>query len=293
MTTLGEALVGGLLGVGAIVLISSRTPADSGMVDLPGIVEALNAADVRAKVAGDVIAMPFAEGKPVKAGDVLALLDVRHYQDAVDRAEATLASDQATLNRLRLALDRAQPLVTSGQVAKEQIVDEQSAVAQAEAAVKVDQADVERARNRLNDTKVTAPFDGIAGLREVDVGDRVQADDPHGIVVVRQVDPVSVIFGLPVDRLPEVRSALAEGPLPLEAWDRRYQKLLGVGSLDAIDNRVDEASRMVRLKGIFPNAELQLWPGNSVRVRLRLTQERDRVALLPTAAAASVQPPEF
>jgi multidrug efflux system membrane fusion protein len=172
-------------------------------VDVVGTVQALNATDVRAKIAGEIIQIPFAEGKPLKKGDLIAVLDARPYEDALERAEATLASDQANLERQqhKLILDRDGLPAASGHVAKQQLEEQESTVAQARAALKVGQAELDSARTLLGSRKITAPFDGVAGLREVDIGNPVQPNDAHGIVVVKQIQSINAVFSLPLGDL--------------------------------------------------------------------------------------------
>ena len=297
MKALSEAIVGGVLALGGIALLAVRGPYLVDVIDLGGTVQAYQAADVRPQVAGRIIQIAFAEGQQLKKGDLIAVLEARPYEDALERAQATLANDRAILERQQLILDRDMLLAANGDITMQLLKEHESTVAQAEATLKADQAALDSARTRLEYTKITAPFDGIAGLREVDVGNLVYPTDAHGIVLMTQVQPISVVFTLPSWRLHEVQAALGKGPLVADAWDERNQQLLDTGTLQAIDNQVnqpsglDQASGVIRLKGVFQNSRLLLWPGSVVHVHLWLDTRNDAAAVpSATAEGASSRP---
>jgi len=238
-----------------------------------GTVTALNTATVRSQVTGMIVSEPFKEGQFVKKGDLLALIDPRTFQAQLDEAEAALARDQAHLENGQINLSRYVPLAQRGFTPEQQVATQQAMVAQEQATVADDQAAVEYAKTELSYTRLVAPFDGVTGIRLLDVGNIIQptngaASYTTGVVVVTQLQPISVIFTLPMDDISEVHAALAKGPLKTIAFSQDGKTELDTGELLLVDNQADPNSGTVRLKAIFPNEKRQLWPGTFVNVRL-------------------------
>jgi membrane fusion protein, multidrug efflux system len=250
-----------------------------------GTVMALNSATIHSQITGLLISVDFQEGQAVKKGDVLAKIDPRTYQAQLDQAEATLAHDQTHLHNAQLNLQRYATLVTRDAVARQQLDDQQAAVDELEAQIKGDQAAVDNAKAQLSYTSLAAPFDGITGIRLLDVGNIIHppsssstaqsgATDPNALVVVAQVQPISVIFNLAAASIPEIQSAMASGPLEATAYSQDGKTKLDTGKLAAVNNQADPATGTVQLKAIFPNPHRQLWPGTFVNVWLVLSTQQ-------------------
>jgi multidrug efflux system membrane fusion protein len=248
-----------------------------------GTTRALNTVTVRPQVEGKLISVTFKEGQDVRRGDVLAKIDPATYKAQLDQATAKKAQDEATLANARMDLERYTRLAASNAGPKQQADTQRATVAQLEAQVRSDQAAIDNAQTYLNWTTITAPLDGRTGLRLVDEGNIVRAGDATGIVVITQIKPISVLFNLPQQQLPQVNRALARGPLQVETVGLDNKTVLDRGTLQVVDNQVDPATGTVRLKAEFPNPELQLWPGQFVNVRL-LIETLPQVVVVPTAA---------
>jgi multidrug efflux system membrane fusion protein len=235
-----------------------------------GTVTPLNTATIRTQVQGTLVSVDFVEGQEVKRGDPLAKIDPRVYEAQVDQAEAALARDQASLKNARTNLARTQPLADRG-FATQQLLDTQtSEVSQGEGTIALDKAALEAAQTQLSFTTITAPFDGVTGIRRIDPGNIVQPSDANGLVVLTQIEPIGVIFTLPSTEIPDVRKAIASGEASVDAYDGQNRKQLDHGSLMLIDNQVDSSTGTVRLKASFPNAKKNLWPGSFVNVHLTI-----------------------
>jgi membrane fusion protein, multidrug efflux system len=252
-------------------------------IDGVGTTRALNTVTVRPQVDGKLISVLFREGQDVKRGDVLARIDPTTYQALYDQAVAKKAQDEATLANARIDLERYTTLSASNSIARQQLDTQRATVAQLEALVKLDQAVIDNAAAILNYTTITAPLDGRTGIRQVDEGNIVRASDATGIVVLTQIRPMSVFFTLPQQQVAEVNRAFAKGALTVEALAADNKTVTDRGTLQVVDNQVDPSTGTVRLKAEFPNAEVQLWPGQFVNVRLLLDTLR-QVVVVPTAA---------
>lgn len=248
-----------------------------------GTARALNMVTVRPQVDGQLLKIHFREGEDVKRGAVLAEIDPRTYRAQLDQALAKKAQDEAQLANARLDLERYERLAQSNAASKQQAGAARATVAQLTALVQADQAAIDNARTILDHTRVVAPIDGRTGLRMIDEGNLVRASDTTGIVTITQVKPIAVMFNLPQQQLAEVNKAFAQGPLPVEALGPDGRKAIDRGRLAVVDNLVDSTTGTVRLKAEFPNADLQLWPGQFVNVRLLLATLRE-VVTVPTAA---------
>ncbi len=247
-----------------------------------GTVTPLNTVTVRSRASGELVKIHFTEGQLVQAGELLAEIDPRAYQAALEQAEGQLARDQAQLDDARLDLARYQNAEVA--VTQQQIDTAKATVAELAGAVRADQGAADNDRLQLSYCQITAPIAGRAGLKLVDQGNLIQTTDTTGIVVLTQEQPISVVFSLPEDNLPELRSALAAGrTLPVQAYDRAQKNLLATGTLIAIDNQIDSTTGTVRLRALFPNDDHGLFPNQFVNARLLIDLQQG-VILVPNSA---------
>ena len=246
-----------------------------------GTVQAYNSAAVHAQVGGRLIAIDFAEGQNVKKDDVLARIDPATYQAVYDQAVARKAMDEAVLANARNDLRRYEELEKSNYGSVKQADTQRALVAQTEAQIRQDQAQIDGAKTNLDLTTIRAPFDGRAGIRALDIGNLVTPGDADAIVVIAQLQPVSVLFTLPEPFVGDLVQAKSAGQVDLTA--SVGGKTVGEGTLEVIDNRIDQSTGTVRLKGTFPNAKLSLWPGQFVNIRLHL-RTLPGATVVPSAA---------
>ncbi|MBL0140522.1 MAG: MdtA/MuxA family multidrug efflux RND transporter periplasmic adaptor subunit [Betaproteobacteria bacterium] len=249
-----------------------------------GTVTALRTVTVKPRVDGPLLSLNFVEGRDAKAGDVLAVIDPAPYQVALSQSEGQLARDQALLQNARLDYERYKTLLAQDSIAKQLVDGQEALVRQYEGTVKVDQAQVDNAKLLLSWTRVTAPVSGRLGLRVVDAGNIVRASDANGLVVITQVDPITVLFSIPQDNLPRVLARLATGErLAVEAWDRDQKQKLATGTLLTSDNQVDVTTGTVRMRAQFANADRRLFPNQFVNVRM-VVDTREGAIVVPSAA---------
>src|SRR6516162_10373956 len=267
------------------VLAATVTRADVPVyLDAVGTIKALNTVTVRPQVDGRLLSVNFKEGDDVKKGDVLALIDPVIYQAQLDQAVAKKAQDEAQLANSRIDLERYEKLAATAAINKQQADTQRALVAQNVALVKADQAAIDNARATLGYTTITAPLDGRTGIRMVDEGNYVRAADAtSAIVVITQLRPISALFNLPQQELPQLNAAVAKGPLTVEAQRSDTDEVIDRGVLRVVDNQVDQTTGTVKLKAEFPNANLQLWPGQFVNIRLLIDTLRG-VIVVPSAA---------
>jgi membrane fusion protein, multidrug efflux system len=314
LTTLAVALV-----AGGIVLYSRRgrdqAPASAPLQPVPviattvqehdvpivltglGTVTALNTAAVRSQITGLLVSVDFKEGQLVKKGDLLAQIDPRTFQAQLDEAEATLAHDQVHLKNGEVNLQRFNELVKQDSVAVQMRDNQQAAVDELNAQIKNDQSAVEFAKTQLSYTRLVAPFDGVAGFRLLDVGNvmtpprstaatatataTAQSNQTGSdtLVVVTQLQPVSVIFTLATTNIAEVQDAMAKGPLQAIAFSQDGRTQLDTGSLLVVNNQADPGSGTIQLKAEFPNPQHHLWPGEFVNVQLVISTQHNGLTI--------------
>ena len=248
-----------------------------------GTVEALNTASIQSQVIGVLEQVYFTEGQTVKKGDVLAKIDPRLYAAALRQAQGQLAKDTALHAQAESDLARFQKLSTEDSIALQQVADQQFLVAQDAAAMETDQGLINTDQTNLDYTTLRAPFDGVTGLLQVQIGNLIQPSNTTGIVVLTQVQPISVVFILPNADIASVQEAMARGQVQATVYDQSGSKQLDVGTLLAVNNQAAPTSGTVQLKAIFPNEHRQLWPGTFVNVELTTSVVKNALTV-PTNA---------
>ena len=266
-----------------VLAIDARVADVPVYIDGVGTARALNTVTVRAQVEGKLMAVLFTEGQDVPKGFLLAKIDPTTYQAQYDQATAKKAQDEALLANAKLDLERYIRLAASNAVNKQQVDTTRSLVNQLEAQVRSDQAAADNTKAILAYTDIVAPIAGRTGLRLVDEGNIVRALDATGIVMITQMKPITVLFNLPQQDLPEINRGMAEGALPIDAIGPDGKTVADKGKVMVVDNQIDQTTGTVKLKAEFPNDKLQLWPGQFVNVRLLIDTLR-QVVVVPTAA---------
>jgi multidrug efflux system membrane fusion protein len=273
-------------------------------IDALGTAIPLNTVLVRSRVDGELMRVHFREGQDVKAGDLLAEIDPRPFAVQLAQARGKLARDEALLKNAQTDLERYQTLWSQDSISRQELDTQQALVHQYDGAVQSDRGEVQSAELQLTYAKITAPVSGRVGLRQVDAGNIVHANDSKGLLLITQVDPISVVFSVPEDRIGIIaRRSAGNAELVVEAWDRERLHKLGVGRLDSVDNQIDLATGTVKLKAVFssnsssdanrigagktgdsdPLVVPALFPNQFVNVRLRVDTVRD-ATLIPIDA---------
>lgn len=254
------------------------------VVSALGTVTAYNTATVKPRVDGQLVKINFRDGQQVKTGDVLAEIDPRPFQIALDQTHGQLLKDQALLSAAQVDLERYRALLAKDSIAKQQVDTQEALVRQYKGTVEADKALEDNARLQLAFTRVTAPAPGRLGLRQVDVGNMVRSSDTTGLVVITQTQPINVVFAIPSESIGDIVNRVQSGAgLVVEAWSRDGKTLLTEGKLSSIDNQIDVATGTVKLKAEFANKDNSLFPNQFINARLKV-ETRQNAVLLPLAA---------
>lgn len=257
--------------LGPVPVVVSKVTRSSIPVYLNGLgnVTAFYTVSVKSRVDGQIMKLDFNEGDLVHQGQLLIEIDPRPYQVQLELAEGTLARDQAMLNNAKLDLQRYQTLLAQDAIPKQQLDTQTALVAQFEGNIKQDTANIDSAKLNLTYAKVTAPITGVVGLRQVDPGNIVHASDANGMIVITQLQPISVLFTIPEDNLPQVTQKLRAGAkLPVDAYNRDNSKKIASGMLVTLDNQIDNTTGTSKLKAVFNNTDNALFPQQFVNIRL-------------------------
>ncbi len=256
-----------------------------------GTVQPFQSVLIRARVDGTLDKVVFTEGQDVKQGDLLASIDPRPYQAVLDQAVAKKAADIAMLSNAKRDLVRYSDLAKSEFASRQSVDTQQASVSQTTATTQADDAAIAAAKLNLDFTRITSPIDGRAGLRLVDAGNLIHANDANGLVTINQIHPIAVYFTLPQDMFPTVQDAMhAAGttPLPTSAFGGDDKRQLATGTLLTMDNAIDTSTGTIKLKAAFPNTDDRLWPGQFVNVHLQLSTAKNAVTVPSSAVQHGV-----
>ncbi len=267
-----------------VVAVETKKIAFNVYISGLGSVTPLNTVTVRTRVDGQLMEVLYREGQIVNNDELLAKIDPRPFEVQLTQAEGQMARDVAQLKNARLDLERYRVLWQQDSVSKQQLDTQEALVHQLEGAIKTDQGQIDSAKLNLVYCQITAPASGRIGLRLVDPGNIVHVSDTNGLVVITQLQPITVIFPIPEDSLPQVLARLKTGErLPVDAYDREMKQKLAAGSLLTVDNQIDPATGTVRLKAIFPNEKNELFPNQFVNARLLVEVKRESI-VVPASA---------
>ena len=269
-------------GVPVTVAVASRQDIPIYLTGI-GTVQASYTVEIHAKVDGELQEVLFTEGQHVRKGDVLAKIDPRLFQAALDQANGKRAQDAAMLVAAEKDLTRSTTLASKNFDTQQNVDQQQAKVAQLKASMAADAGAVETAQTQLDYTTIIAPSDGRIGIRLVDPGNFVRASDPRSIATLVLTQPSAVVFTLPATGLDDVRAAMNRGPVEVTAFDQDNRVALSTGKLLLIDNMIDQATATIRLKAMFANQDDALWPGEFVNARLLVDTRRNALAV-PAAA---------
>lgn len=281
----------------AVSVPASAVPVIAGKVashDVPiylrgvGTVIAYNNVVVHSLISGPITKITFTQGQTVKKGDLLAQIDPDPYQAQIDQITATRDRDQAQLVNAQANLDRYTPLLAKGFATSQLVATQKAEVIQLQATIKADEALLQAEQINLSYTRLTSPIDGVTGIRQIDEGNIIHPTDTFGLVDVAQVQPISLIFTLPEETLPQIQKQMAKGQLTVFAYSQDDKTKLDEGKLLLLDNQIVQTTGTIRLRATFPNAGNQLWPGALVNVRLLLDT---RTGGLTVAGSAVQQGP--
>jgi multidrug efflux system membrane fusion protein len=263
------------------------------MLNELGTVTSLDTVTVQTQISGTLQEIGFTEGQVVKKGDFLAQIDPRPYQAALEQAQGTLAKDQGSLAQAQTDLKRFQTLGRQDSIAQQQVDDQRFLVQQLTGTVQTDQGSVDAAKVNLAYCHIISPIDGQVGLRLIDLGNYVQTSSTTGLVVIAQIQPISVIFAVPEDSLPDIIQRLRAGAsLQVEAYDRANTKLLATGTLSALDSQISTTTGTLNLRATFANPDEMLYPNQFVNARLLVNTMQDAVRV-PVPAVQRGEPGTF
>lgn len=271
--TAGPAAGGRFGGGGPMPVVSATARSGDMPITLIGLgtVTPLATVTVQSQISGQIMHIAFKEGQTVKAGDALIQIDPRPYEVALEQAQGALIRDKALLANAHLDLDRYQTLFSQDSIAEQQLATQKSLVAQDEGAVKTDQGQIDAAKLNLTYCHIVSPIAGRIGLQQVNVGNYVTPNEPNGLVVVTQLQPITVVFTLPEDEIPPLLKQLHAGAtLPVIAYDKGITHQLASGSLQSVDSQIDTTTGTIKLKAVFPNTDESLFPQQFVNVVLLL-----------------------
>lgn len=264
---------GRFAGGGPMPVVSAQARSGDMPITLIGLgtVTPLATVTVQSQISGQIMKISFKEGQTVKANDPLMLIDPRPYDVALEQAEGALVRDKALLANAKVDLDRYQTLFSQDSIAEQQLATQKSLVAQDEGNVKTDQGQIDAAKLNLTYCHIVSPISGRVGLQQVTLGNYVTPAEPNGLVVVTQLQPITVVFTLPEDDIPPLLKRMQSGvTLPVTAYDRTNTQVLATGTLQSIDSQIDNTTGTLKLKAIFPNADQSLFPQQFVNVVLLL-----------------------
>jgi len=271
----------------AIPVVASKVSAKNLPIYRRGIgtVTAYNTNVVRSQIQGQIIAIDFTEGQTVKAGQLLAQIDPRPYQAQIEQLTANRERDQANLTNAEANLSRYNQLGAKGYATPQMMETQSSQVAQLKATVQADQAQIDQANVQLSYTRLTSAISGITGVRRIDIGNVIHPDDPNGLVVVTQIEPISLLFNLPQADLPTIQEQSAKGPLAVIAYSQDDKVKLGEGKLLLVNNEIAGTTGTIQLKAEFPNSDHRLWPGQLVNAHILIDTRANAI----TVAGSAVQ----
>jgi len=279
----GAGKKGKMVPVIPVVAAKARTGNIGVYITGLGAVTPISTVTVKSRVDGQLMSVHFEEGQLVKKGDLIAEIDPRPYQVQLEQAEGQLARDEAQLADAKVNLDRYEALWKEKVIPKQQLDTQRASVGQFDGTIAADKATIDNAKLQLTYAKITAPITGKVGLRLVDPGNIVHATDSNGLLVITQIQPISVIFTIAEDQLPVVMKKMRAGKLRVDAYDRDMKAKIATGVLTTLDNQIDQTTGTLRLRATFDNEDNALFPNQFVNARL-LVEEKHGVTLVPSAA---------